>query len=40
MPKKVNVINYERKIKSSFMIYAYFACTLVPEDNKNSDESR
>ena len=22
------------------MIYTYFACTLVPEDNNNSDESK
>ena len=37
MPKKVNIINsknYERKIKSPFMIYADFESILVPEDNE------
>ena len=32
--------NYERKIKSPFMIYADFESILVPEDNgeQNADE--
>ena len=36
MPKKgecVRFKNYERKIKSAFMIYADFEGILVPEDN-------
>ena len=36
MPKKgeyVKFKNYERKIKSSFMVYADFESILVPEDN-------
>ena len=36
MPKKgeyVTFKNYERKIKSRFMIYADFKGILVPEDN-------
>ena len=44
MPKKgeyVKVKNVERKIKSSFMIYAVFESILVPEDNgkQNPNES-
>ena len=31
--------NYERKIKSSFMIYADFESILVPEGKLNPDES-
>ena len=33
--------NYERKLKSPFMIYADFECILVSEDNRkqNPDES-
>ena len=33
--------NYERKIKSPFMIYADFESILVPEDNgkKNLEDS-
>ena len=37
VPKKgeyVKFKNYERKIKSSFMIYADFERILVPEDNE------
>ena len=37
MPKKgeyVRFKNYERKIKSLFMIYADFESILVPENNK------
>ena len=36
MPKKGDFVkfkNFERKIKSSFMIYVYFESILVPEDN-------
>ena len=36
MPKKSEYVkfkNYERKIKSPFIIYADFESTLVPEDN-------
>ena len=36
MPKKgeyVKFKNYERKIKSAFIIYADFESILVPEDN-------
>ena len=33
MPKNVKFKNYERKIKSPFIIYAYFESTLVSEDN-------
>ena len=36
MPKKVEYVKfkiYERKIKSSFTIYADFESILVPEDN-------
>ena len=38
--KKANKLNYERKIKSPFMIYADFESILAPEDNgiKNSGE--
>ena len=44
IPKKdeyVRYKNYERRIKSPFMIYADFERTLVPEDNRkqNPDES-
>ena len=44
MPKKgeyVKFINFERKIKSPFMIYADFEGILVPEDNgkQNLNES-
>ena len=44
MPKKgkyINFINFERKIKSPFMIYADFESILVPEDNgkQNPDET-
>ena len=44
MPKKgeyVTFKNFERKIKSSFMIYADFNSNLVPEDNgkQNPNES-
>ena len=44
MPKKVEYVkskNYEREIKSLFMIYADFGCILVPEDNgkRNPNES-
>ena len=44
MPKKgefVKFKNYERKIKSPFMIYADFESILVPEDNgkQNPEES-
>ena len=37
----VRLKNYEKKIKSLFMIYADFESILVPEDNrkKNLDES-
>ena len=43
MPKKgekVNFKNYERKVKSPFMIYEDFESILVPQDNgkKNPDE--
>ena len=43
-PKKVEYIrfkNYERKIKSPFMIYADFESILIPEDNgkQNPEES-
>ena len=44
MPKKGQYIkfkNFERKIKSPFMIYADFESILVPEDNgkQNPNES-
>ena len=44
MPKKgeyVKFKNFERNIKSSIMIFAYFQSNLVPEDNgkKNPNES-
>ena len=44
MPKKVEYVkfkSFERKIKSSFMIYADFESILLPEDNgkKNPSES-
>ena len=44
MPKKyeyIKFINYERKIKSSFIIYVYFESILVSEDNRkqNPEES-
>ena len=44
MPKKVEYVrlkNYERKVKSPFMIYADFESILVPEDNgkQNPEES-
>ena len=44
MPKKdeyVKLKNYERNIKSSFIIYADLVCILVPEDNgkPNPEES-
>ena len=44
MPKKgtyVKLKNYDRKIKSPFMIYADFESILVPEDNgkQNPKES-
>ena len=44
MPKKgeyVKFKNFERKIKSPFMIYADFESILVPEDNgkQNPNES-
>ena len=44
MPKKgeyVNFKNYERKIKSPFIIYADFKIILVPEDSgkQNPDDS-
>ena len=44
IPKKgeyVKFKNFERKIKSPFMIYADFEYTLVPENNgkQNRDES-
>ena len=44
MPKKgefVKFKNFERKIKSLFIIYADFGSILVPEDNgkQNSNES-
>ena len=43
MPKKgknVKLKNYERKIKSPFIIYANFECILVPEYNgrQNTEE--
>ena len=40
MPRKeeyVRFTNYERKIKSPFMIYADFESILVPEDNGNQN---
>ena len=40
MPKKgeyVRLKNYERKRKSSFMIYANFESILVPQDNGNQN---
>ena len=40
MPKKgeyVKFKNFERKIKSSFMIYADFESTLVLEDNEKQN---
>ena len=44
MPKKgeyVKFKNYERKIKSWFIIYAHFESTLLPQDNgrQNPGES-
>ena len=44
MPKNgehVKLKNYDRKIKSPFMIYADFESILVPEDNgkQNTKES-
>ena len=44
MPKRARYVkfkNYERKIKSPFMIYADFGSILVPEDNgkQNPQES-
>ena len=44
MPKKdeyVKFKNYERKLRSPFLIYANFESILVPEDNEkqNLDES-
>ena len=44
MPKKgeyVRFNNFERKIKSTFMVYVDFENTLVPKDNRkqNPDES-
>ena len=37
----VKVINYQRKIKSPFIIYPNFECILVPEGNgkQNPEES-
>ena len=40
MPKKGEYVwfkNYERKGKSSFMIYANFESILVPQDNGNQN---
>ena len=31
--------NFERKIKSSFMIYTEFESILVPEDNGNQNQN-
>ena len=42
MPKKCEYVkfkNYEIKIKSSFIICADFESNLVPEDNRNPNES-
>ena len=30
----MNMLNFERKANSSFLIYAHFESTLVPEDNE------
>ena len=40
MPKKgeyVKLKNFERKIKSSFIIYTDFESILVPEDNRKQN---
>ena len=44
MPKNgeyVKFLNFQRKVKSSFMIYADFKVILVPDDNRkqNPNES-
>ena len=40
MPRKTEYVkfrNYERKIKSSFIIYADFESILVPENNEKQN---
>ena len=39
MDKYIRFKYYERKIKSSFLIYAYFESILIPEDNGNKIQS-
>ena len=43
MPEKceyVRIKNYERKIKSPFMIYADFESILVPENNEKQNPNK